>query len=116
MYAKANANANAYANADVDSLGDGAVVDFSILEGEHGWARRARRRGAYSSHLFDGGRGKRVALIMLDTRYHRDPHWLPSAGGLRWLPMGASLAALGRWVCTVLGLGADYDGDVLGEE
>jgi hypothetical protein len=68
----------------------------------------------YSSHLF-GPPGRRVAVLLLDTRYHRDLHWLPSAASSRWLPFGAVIAALGRWLCAACGFGLRYRGDVLGE-
>ena len=84
------------------------------LPSQRGRQRHDERAGMYSSHLF-GPPGRRVAVLLLDTRYHRDLHYLPSAASARWLPFGAVLAALGRWLCAACGLGLRHRGDVLGE-
>jgi alkaline phosphatase D len=43
-----------------------------------GDARRRARAGIYSSHVF-GPEGQRVKLIIMDTRWWRDRHTIPSA-------------------------------------
>lgn len=94
-----------------------------------GHARYARD-GLYSSHRFRiccddtnestsscerSGNGF-LRVIFLDTRSHRDDHFIPSIGGVKWIPAAAIVAAMGRWICAALGLGATYAGDVLGDE
>ena len=72
---------------------------------------RRARAGLYSSHLF-GPPGERVKVVLMDTRYHRARHWLPSCAGVP-LPLSAVAAALSRWlVARVLApmLGGDWAG------
>ena len=59
--------------------------------------------GIYSSYLF--GEGKRGAapsqrVIMLDTRFHRDNHVIPSLAAIK-LPLMSLVAATVRCVCVV---------------
>lgn len=72
--------------------------------GNTGSSGRDRRSGVYSSHLY-GLAPQQVKVLLLDTRYHRDSHWIPSLGA--WqdpifgqkVPMGALIAAALR-MCT----------------
>ena len=56
-----------------------------------------------------------LQVILLDTRYHRDSHFIPSIGSFK-IPFSALVAAFTRWLCGTLGLGLDHGGDILGEE
>lgn len=51
----------------------------------------AQRHGLYYSVAWSNAR-----LIVLDTRWHRQDHCIPSAAATR-LPLGAGLACLSRW-------------------
>eukprot|EP00960_Hanusia_phi_P012256 357319-Hanusia_phi.AAC.9 len=88
-----------------------AYLDFLGVDRD---SLRRRRRGLYSSHNF-GNSTNLVKVILLDTRYHRDSHFIPSIGSLK-IPFSALIAAFSRWLYTTLGFGLDYEGDVLGEE
>ena len=61
-----------------------------------------QREGVYSSHLIERN-GRRVAVILLDTRTHRAPHYVPSFSRFR-LPQMAYLSAVCRMVCSMLRL------------
>jgi hypothetical protein len=90
-----------------------------------GVARNSPRRargGAYTSYLFgDKTRhGHTARVIVLDTRFNRDTHIIPSIANLRLPYLGkppfASLfAAALRGLTVSLGIGSEFDGDVLGE-
>lgn len=56
------------------------------------------RQGAYFSALFGSAVDKQVKVILLDTRWHRDNHCVPSVAGISWLPLGAGFACLFRWL------------------
>ena len=77
------------------------------------------RKGLYKAIDFDlsssSGRPIKVKVILLDTRSFRDNHFIRSIGEL-YFPYSAMIAAGIRSLCAILGLGANYDGDVLGEE
>ncbi|MBB4090747.1 hypothetical protein [Salinibacter ruber] len=65
------------------------VLDFMDVPEDH---PRRERAGVYSAHTC-GPPGKRVKVILLDTRYHRDPitrdpisgqHYFPNEEGTSW--------------------------------
>jgi hypothetical protein len=72
--------------------------------------------GVYSSYII-GEAPMRVKVLLLDTRYHRDSHWLRSLGEMKWLPLSALVAAALRVVTTFLDIGScrEHAGDMLGE-
>ncbi len=76
---------------------------------------RRKREGVYSTFVW-GPPKRRVRVIMLDTRYHRDSHFVPSIGGFEWIPFGAGLACISRLFTATFNFGQDYSGDILGEE
>eukprot|EP00658_Telonema_sp_P-2_P075436 TRINITY_DN6498_c0_g1_i1.p1 TRINITY_DN6498_c0_g1~~TRINITY_DN6498_c0_g1_i1.p1 ORF type:complete len:266 (+),score=62.25 TRINITY_DN6498_c0_g1_i1:142-939(+) len=80
------------------------MLDFFGVPNE---SPRRTRRGLYWSHLF-GPPGKQVKLIVLDTRTHRDPMFLPEFGGS--LPGGAA-----RAISILQNASQNHAGDVLGE-
>ncbi|GMH48551.1 hypothetical protein TrVE_jg5748 [Triparma verrucosa] len=73
---------------------------------------RRKRKGLYSSYVLDPN----VKIIFLDTRYHRDDHYVPSVGGIKKLPLSPLIAAFSRLMVKLLGQGSNYEGEVLGEE
>lgn len=84
---------------------------------------RYDRDGLYSSHLIvndhltttqDVGNGN-VRVLILDTRSHRDDHFVPSVAVYEY-PLSALFAAVTRWICATFQLGTHYQGDILGEE
>jgi alkaline phosphatase D len=75
---------------------------------------RRYRAGIYGSRTL-GEPPSAVKVVMLDTRWSRDDHAVPSVGGSVWLPKPGWCAALVRAACAALGVGATA-GDVLGEE
>eukprot|EP00922_Rhytidocystis_sp_ex-Travisia-forbesii_P056352 GHVS01083441.1.p1 GENE.GHVS01083441.1~~GHVS01083441.1.p1 ORF type:complete len:708 (-),score=89.74 GHVS01083441.1:261-2360(-) len=77
---------------------------------------RRNRRGVYSAHLFGSEASQQVKLILLDTRFHRDNHFIPSLGSYIDNGLVACVAAAIRWATKFVGVGVDYDGDLLGEE
>lgn len=81
------------------------------------------RQGVYASVLWGMG-NQQVKVILLDTRWHRDDHCLPSPATTR-LPFGAAIACLMRWLDAGLLLSTYFPsifcrrtgtGTVLGEE
>jgi len=86
-----------------------------IVRAPAGSTRRTQRDGLYGARTF-GSPPRQLKLIMLDTRYSRDDHYIYSVGGSSWLPKPGYLAAAVRLASAVLGVGSSYDGDVLGEE
>eukprot|EP00920_Eleutheroschizon_duboscqi_P025675 GHVT01063447.1.p1 GENE.GHVT01063447.1~~GHVT01063447.1.p1 ORF type:complete len:579 (+),score=151.79 GHVT01063447.1:417-2153(+) len=87
------------------------------------WPSRRHRRGVYSCNSFivapppGAGPSRPVTgkLLMLDTRYHRDKHFIPSIGSY-YFPGSSMLAAASRYVASFLGVGGEYTGDILGQE
>jgi len=79
--------------------------------------RRRHRQGVFSSHTF-GVPPRQVKVILLDTRFHRDQHYLKSLGSVAGgrLPFSALLAAMSRLLVAKSQIARDYDGDMLGEE
>ena len=77
--------------------------------------RRTQPGGIYASRVF-GTPPRQVKLLMLDTRYERDDHFVPSPGASRWLPKPGYVAAALRLACATLGVGRTHDGDMLGSE
>eukprot|EP00927_Polykrikos_kofoidii_P072407 TRINITY_DN68527_c0_g1_i1.p1 TRINITY_DN68527_c0_g1~~TRINITY_DN68527_c0_g1_i1.p1 ORF type:complete len:523 (-),score=63.46 TRINITY_DN68527_c0_g1_i1:121-1689(-) len=80
---------------------------------------RRSRHGVFSSHSFGDDSAQRVKIILLDTRSHRDLHVVPSVGGWRVPltgPLMALSATLTRLASALLGVGFEYEGDVLGDE
>jgi hypothetical protein len=57
-----------------------------------------------------GANGPLVRFILLDTRSHRDNHYIRSLGEIK-LPLTAIIAAFIRLTYTVLGLGREHKGD-----
>jgi alkaline phosphatase D len=55
-----------------------------------------------------------LKILMLDTRSFRDSHFIPSVGQYRF-PLSAIIASGIRGLCGVLGIGANYKGELLGE-
>lgn len=79
--------------------------------------RRERDRGVYGSSVLGEGRvDGGVRVIFLDTRAFRDDHRVPSVGGKEGVPFAAVAAAFSRLLVKLLGVGRDYDGEMLGEE
>jgi len=58
---------------------------------------------------------QQVKVILLDTRYHREPYFIPSIGGTE-IPFAAVIAAVTRFIVSLTGWASEYPGDVLGEE
>lgn len=71
--------------------------------------------GVFSSFTF-GESPMQVKVLLLDTRYDRDSHWLRSIGEVKWLPLSALIAAALRVVTTFLDIGNSrrHEGDMLG--
>lgn len=72
---------------------------------------RRQRDGAYAAHVYGRGR-RRVKVILLDTRFHRAPHVIPSVATIKPL---AVVAALTRVLSALTGLVDLQQGPVLGE-
>ena len=77
--------------------------------------RRTQAGGLYGVRAF-GQPPRQVKLLMLDTRYSRADHFIPSIGGSSWLPKPGIIAGLIRAACATLGMGREYAGDILGSE
>ena len=86
---------------------------------------RRERNGVYSAHWYsvnvplDASKSStraqktgHIAVILLDTRSHRDNHYIPSLGGISWLPFASVISAF----CRLFTQGLDHDGDMLGEQ
>ena len=58
--------------------------------------------------------GAKVKIILLDTRSHREDHYIPSLGQYKF-PLFPLIAAALRGTYSMLGFGRQYQGDVLGE-
>jgi len=84
-----------------------------VLRAPEDSPRRSQEGGLYAARTF-GPPTRRVKLVMLDTRYSRDSHTVPSVGGWR-VPKAGYLAAMERLACGALGIGRAHAGDVLGE-
>ncbi|KAL3901308.1 MAG: hypothetical protein SGPRY_012301 [Prymnesium sp.] len=74
--------------------------------------RRSQEGGLYTVRTF-GLPPHQLKLLLLDTRFARDDHALPSPGGVWWLPKPGYCAALVRLACAVLGVGRDHAGAML---
>lgn len=85
----------------------------SVVKAPTDSPRRRQAGGLYGTRTF-GSPPRQVKLIMLDTRFERDDHWLPSPGGSTWLPSPGNVAGALRSACALFGLGSA--GDVLGTE
>ena len=96
-------------------------LDF--IQADRDSARRTRR-GVFSSYLFgDTLRSKRTRVILLDTRYHRDNHVIPSvAAGIKLpflpapkfaikFPLMSLVAASIRMLTISMGIGEGYTGN-----
>jgi len=66
-------------------------------------SQRYNRKGMYSSIKF-GQDDNIVKVIFLDTRWHREKHCIPSVGSHPFIPMGALVACLTRWITAGLNL------------
>eukprot|EP01061_Rhynchopus_euleeides_P000374 TRINITY_DN10242_c0_g1_i1.p1 TRINITY_DN10242_c0_g1~~TRINITY_DN10242_c0_g1_i1.p1 ORF type:complete len:326 (+),score=74.27 TRINITY_DN10242_c0_g1_i1:19-996(+) len=73
------------------------------------------RAGTYSAHVIadPSGSGRRVGVIVLDTRMHRADHYVPAFSRYRYIPLKAHLSAGSRWLASFFGLYSE--GDVLGD-
>lgn len=87
-------------------LGEDAIVDDLQEEVLERLYKTIVRRLAPS--------GAVVKIILLDTRSHRDDHYIPSIGQIKF-PFTPLVAAALRATYSVLGFGRQYNGDVLGE-
>ncbi|KAL3794310.1 hypothetical protein HJC23_012435 [Cyclotella cryptica] len=80
---------------------------------------RRQRRGLYSSVEFgsdiesnysthyahsDERHNNKVKVIFLDTRWHREKHCIPSVGSNPYIPFGAIVACITRWITAGLDL------------
>uniref|UniRef100_A0A7S1BCW5 PhoD-like phosphatase metallophosphatase domain-containing protein n=1 Tax=Corethron hystrix TaxID=216773 RepID=A0A7S1BCW5_9STRA len=82
---------------------------------------RRRREGLYKplrrEGLYKPLRVGRAKIVLLDTRSFREPYYVPSIGGVHWIPHASVLAAAVCYVSAgVLGLGRNHSAAVLGEE
>lgn len=85
----------------------------AVLNAPEDSPRRSQEGGLYGVRTF-GPPSRRIKLLMLDTRYSRDTHTVPSVGGWR-VPKAGYLAAMERLACGALGIGRAHAGDVLGD-
>ena len=81
-----------------------------VLRAPRDSPRRTQEGGLYAARVF-GPPGRQVKIVLLDTRYGRDSHALPSVGASRWLPKAGYFAAMERLGCAALGLGRNHEGD-----
>eukprot|EP00967_Tisochrysis_lutea_P086546 scaffold122034_cov32-Tisochrysis_lutea.AAC.5 len=77
--------------------------------------RRTQSNGLYTA-LTLGRAPREVKVVMLDTRFSRDDHAIPSVGGSSWIPKPGYVAAAIRLASAALGIGSAHEGDVLGAE
>jgi len=56
-----------------------------------------QRDGLYSSVIVGSG-SRKVKLVLLDTRWFRDDHCIPSIGAHSWIPLSAGLSCFARWI------------------
>jgi alkaline phosphatase D len=89
----------------------GAYLDFLNVSTD---SHRRRRSGYYHSVTL-GTSPHQVKVIFLDTRWHRDSHRIPSAGGSGW-PLSSLVASFSRLLCAALGVGVNYAATILGEQ
>ncbi|KAK3270424.1 hypothetical protein CYMTET_21179 [Cymbomonas tetramitiformis] len=80
----------------------------------------SQRSGVYSAHVYGNGR-RQVKVILLDTRYARESHSIPSAAvlGGRLPIIGRLMPVLGvasRWFATYVGWTDQHIGRILDEE
>jgi alkaline phosphatase D len=83
-----------------------------------GATRNATRDGIYSSVEW-GTPPHKVKLILLDTRWHREPHCIPSVA--HSVPLGAAISCITRWLTAGLLLSnhvkrCQHAGTILGEK
>ena len=57
---------------------------------------RRARAGVYSAHTF-GPAGQRVKVLLLDTRYHRDPLARDTTGRTRYVPTSGDMLGAAQW-------------------
>ena len=67
--------------------------------------RRSRPGGLYGAVTF-GEPPRKVAVLLLDTRWGRERHCIPSVAGLKYLKMGSVIGCLTRWAAAGLNLPA----------
>ena len=80
---------------------------------EDAWNSLRKQDGLY--HSYDTNlAGLRTKFIFLDTRSHRDRHFIPSLGEYGFKGSALIASAL-RAAYTLLGMGRKYKGEVLGE-
>ncbi|KAL1502939.1 hypothetical protein AB1Y20_011010 [Prymnesium parvum] len=78
-------------------------------------SRRTAAAGAYASRSY-GTPPRQVKVLLLDTRWARDDHAIPSVGASPRLFKPGYCAALLRLASAALGVGRDHAGRVLAEE
>lgn len=96
--------------------------------------KRYQRQGVYSSVEFgddvhsmqydstntQGRSNNKVKVIFLDTRWHREKHCIPSVGSNLYIPFGAIISCVTRWLTAGLNLPSwrvcPTDSQVLGDE
>ncbi|OEH80464.1 hypothetical protein cyc_01047 [Cyclospora cayetanensis] len=108
---------------NIDALQE-AFLNFL---GVASFSPRRQRKGLYSAHLFplpqqaqEGKPEEGVRVLILDSRSHRDLHFIPSAAMLTLKPplsrLCSHIGAGSRLIVHLLGLGHAYRGDILGED
>lgn len=71
------------------------------------------RHGIYYSVEW-GVAPRKIKAILLDTRWHREPHCIPSVA--HKIPLGAAISCISRWLTAGLALPNCHTGSILGEE
>lgn len=111
---------------DREARRDAYLEFLGVAQGSARWGRK----GVYGSvefgeHLSAGeGQNRRVKVIFLDTRWHRDRHCIPSVGSHPYVPYGALVGCLTRWITAGFHLpsilsrwtSCSGEGEVLGAE
>jgi alkaline phosphatase D len=77
--------------------------------------RWIKDRGLYTSKTY-GTIGKKIKIIMLDTRTHRENFPLFNPDGNSLIPFSNEITILCRWLYGTLCIGNDHEGDILGED
>ena len=80
--------------------------------------QRRNRKGVYSSHRYiqkekENENNGIIDVIFLDTRTHRDDHYIPSLANTGTVPKGAVIATFTRLFTHLSGV--QHTGDILGE-
>ena len=110
-----------------DGGGGGGILDFGVVDrdarkeafldflDEPEESARRTQPGAYAAYTF-GVAPRKIKVILLDTRYFRSAHAIPSVGAMypraKVMPI---LAAFSRWISSAAGLTSAHKGKMLGE-